>query len=1351
MDRVLIRQVRLEGFGLYGEPTSFRFTDGLNVFVAPNESGKSTLLAGLQSVLFGLPEKSDPEQWGTARFRHWLGAPRFTGMVLLQSPSGWHRIERDFGSHDVRWSTAPLTGSPADDAGETRRADESDPRLQATPPPEDKWKPLFHDQHNPSGRSEAIQRYQALLRNLIHVDDPGLFRLTYCLAQDPEERTPEEAAFRSRQVPEGVQSLISGSGGQVDRVLTLLFDRYAAITQATADAELIRPGKTRAVNQRTPGRLEEVRERKRRAQAELAIAGQVLEDLQGSQERLEELREALQQRRESLKHDRRLHQSLSEWLRARRERSRQHQRVVELERAIRELEELERAIETDETLLAKEYAEYRSPGFAFEEKRRELQELSEADRERVAQKIALEEAQRKRAALEQEVGDADAQIAEQYSAFDRQPHLLRDFDAWQEAAVELEHIQAELLELDGEIAALRAVADRYQPWTALDPSGGDAETARPAVHLREMRTQVPRLLAQVEEAAAVREERDRLSQRLREALAAPAAATEEVLAEAEAFHDRHALYRTEAENRARRLGDIDERLGEVERAQMSLHLLEEALTSRLGPPDQGEGEAPEPILPPEPEDADDALEEPSPRHDAPTSPIPPRWEAWAEQIQQQIAASREEAQLLRRIDAAERTLRSGLFRIVALPALGALVLAAAAGFGVSSLLTASMTWRLTVGINAGIVAAIVAGIVGYRRGKGTTLTELTGARGRLARVRRTLSELERSLGDLARLDVEALQELRSQILSYGQRVAEVTRAQALAPAPEDRAEAAEAADEAQRELTSFQERMAPFGNDPARLVAEWRRAQARLSELGPRLAELETAVGPVDPSELSLDALPEAWQQPLALATLVRGRLDAASDGSPAAPRREPGGEVTPALETAVTPASANETSSELSADEALAILKRITDEHWKRWSSEAAEFEAAVRRLSSLQVRRQALLGGESDEDERLQQLRRRVTELSEACAPLSLETPREEIEQLAQGYEQIRRKRDRSRTLLEEIKSELPRLEQQAKAAEQRALALRDGLRGLLRPAASDPDQAIGRLEKARATSAELQRARRTREQVLATREAQDVGQLRAQLEAAREESRAALERVRELQDRYVMLQELSDADPGRLQQQQTDLERRIAETEQEHQTLAEQQETLRGRAADAQAEGRRVGNVAALELELREIEAEEARLVQERDAVAVAFRGVREAEGRFSRTHRERLEERATALLRTLSLTPDRSIQIGDHFEIGLTAGGGLPCAIRQLSQGARDQLALALRLAVADLLSGDTMLPMFFDDPFLSFDPERLAAIRETLDRIASERQVVLLSHRPELAAWGHELLPETPGPVRETLP
>ncbi|MFC1573098.1 ATP-binding protein, partial [Candidatus Eisenbacteria bacterium] len=226
------------------------------------------------------------------------------------------------------------------------------------------------------------------------------------------------------------------------------------------------------------------------------------------------------------------------------------------------------------------------------------------------------------------------------------------------------------------------------------------------------------------------------------------------------------------------------------------------------------------------------------------------------------------------------------------------------------------------------------------------------------------------------------------------------------------------------------------------------------------------------------------------------------------------------------------------------------------------------------------------------------------------------------------------------------------------------------------------------------------------------------------------------RELEERHVVLCEMSDAEPEDLHKRQVELERRVTAAKDEQEQLQSERETLRSRVANATAEGTRVGNVAILEREITALEEEEARLLLERDAIRTAFETLREADQRFSQTHRLRLEQHASDSLRHLTNNSRRSVQLGDRYEIRISEEGGQPCSTRQLSQGARDQLALALRLAVADLLSGGRRPPLFFDDPFLSFDLGRLEAVRVTLEKLAALHQVVILSHRPGLAPWGH---------------
>jgi chromosome segregation protein len=170
-------------------------------------------------------------------------------------------------------------------------------------------------------------------------------------------------------------------------------------------------------------------------------------------------------------------------------------------------------------------------------------------------------------------------------------------------------------------------------------------------------------------------------------------------------------------------------------------------------------------------------------------------------------------------------------------------------------------------------------------------------------------------------------------------------------------------------------------------------------------------------------------------------------------------------------------------------------------------------------------------------------------------------------------------------------------------------------------------------------------------------------------------------------------------------------------------------------ASLQGAEVLNVAVTEAWIDEALRGAARLRRELEAEALAYRELTAAVDGFRAEHRDRLEQRAGEHLAAFSSVPGRLVLLGDDFEARVREPDGEIAVPSQLSQGARDQLALALRLAVADLLSGEVALPLVFDDPFLNWDEARLARLREVLVRLAAERQVIVLSHRAALGAWG----------------
>jgi len=90
--------------------------------------------------------------------------------------------------------------------------------------------------------------------------------------------------------------------------------------------------------------------------------------------------------------------------------------------------------------------------------------------------------------------------------------------------------------------------------------------------------------------------------------------------------------------------------------------------------------------------------------------------------------------------------------------------------------------------------------------------------------------------------------------------------------------------------------------------------------------------------------------------------------------------------------------------------------------------------------------------------------------------------------------------------------------------------------------------------------------------------------------------------------------------------------------------------------------------------------------------------------------------------------------DDDEPTLTAmrRNGRPVAVEHLSEGSRDQLFLALRLAALEAhLSSHEPMPLILDDLLVTFDDERTCAILPVLAAMAARTQVLLFTHHEHL--------------------
>jgi uncharacterized protein YhaN len=84
------------------------------------------------------------------------------------------------------------------------------------------------------------------------------------------------------------------------------------------------------------------------------------------------------------------------------------------------------------------------------------------------------------------------------------------------------------------------------------------------------------------------------------------------------------------------------------------------------------------------------------------------------------------------------------------------------------------------------------------------------------------------------------------------------------------------------------------------------------------------------------------------------------------------------------------------------------------------------------------------------------------------------------------------------------------------------------------------------------------------------------------------------------------------------------------------------------------------------------------------------------------------------------------------VGVRSAGRQTVTVESMSDGARDQLYLALRLAsLHNYLDSKEPIPFIVDDILIQFDDERAAAALEALAELSKRTQVIFFTHHEHL--------------------
>ena len=169
----------------------------------------------------------------------------------------------------------------------------------------------------------------------------------------------------------------------------------------------------------------------------------------------------------------------------------------------------------------------------------------------------------------------------------------------------------------------------------------------------------------------------------------------------------------------------------------------------------------------------------------------------------------------------------------------------------------------------------------------------------------------------------------------------------------------------------------------------------------------------------------------------------------------------------------------------------------------------------------------------------------------------------------------------------------------------------------------------------------------------------------------------------------------------------------------------EKLRAQLGACQGKMEALGDASEIRRQLSGVQARIKRLKAYYDALTIAQETLAEATQELQRRFAPQISKRAQELLNRI--TDGRYDRLTLSQDFSLRAGAQQEDTLHETlwrSEGTVDQLYLALRLAVSEVLAPDA--PLVLDDALARFDDARMEAALKVLKEMGENRQVILFS-------------------------
>lgn len=177
------------------------------------------------------------------------------------------------------------------------------------------------------------------------------------------------------------------------------------------------------------------------------------------------------------------------------------------------------------------------------------------------------------------------------------------------------------------------------------------------------------------------------------------------------------------------------------------------------------------------------------------------------------------------------------------------------------------------------------------------------------------------------------------------------------------------------------------------------------------------------------------------------------------------------------------------------------------------------------------------------------------------------------------------------------------------------------------------------------------------------------------------------------------------------------------------------LRARIDRALGEMDATGDAAELTAHLEELEAKRDAAREEYDAISLAMEALGEANHELQNRFSPALGKRAGEIFETLTGGRYHKVLLDAQLHASAEGDDAIPRGVSLLSQGAADQLYLAVRLAICEqVLPAEKRVPLILDDTLVSFDEERMATALNWLRQEAEHRQILLFTCQSREAVY-----------------